>query len=442
MSYDYNIIFIGGGLNYAGAIIANRAGLKCAIVEKNPLHLGGTCLHNGCIPSKMYLETAREILGSRREWFEGDLRLNIAKLDQAKEELLARATKGITNQCKGIDIIQAEATISSPHIVNIGDREISGEYIIIGTGSKPFIPEGVEYNGKDIITSDDVLNMKELPKKVSVYGDGAIGLEMASFFASIGVETELIFRHDRLFRKAHSMISVSVEEQLKQIGVELIKNSEISTAEIDSDGIDIRYKDGSTHHTPTLLIATGRRANIDVVNTEKIAIDSRGIVTDEHFETTLKNHYAIGDCNGKIQLAHAARAEILYVVKRILGKNPELIDLSNIVKFIHTLPCSYAFVGRIRSDFERDNEEYRESVVPLKGLPFAHTHDGDLGVMVVYADSDGFIAGGEIFAPYAEELIGIVSMAIAGELDIDTAKRTILAHPTFSESLEKAFLRL
>jgi dihydrolipoamide dehydrogenase len=99
-------------------------------------------------------------------------------------------------------------------------------------------------------------------------------------------------------------------------------------------------------------------------------------------------------------------------------------------------------VGTVRSDFEAAGEKYSESVVPLAGLPFAETHDGHLGVMAVYADEEDFIAGGEIFAPNAEELIAAVAMALAGEMDIATAKRTILAHPTFSESLERAFGRL
>jgi dihydrolipoamide dehydrogenase len=99
-------------------------------------------------------------------------------------------------------------------------------------------------------------------------------------------------------------------------------------------------------------------------------------------------------------------------------------------------------VGKIRSVLEAEGNSYHESIVPLKGLPFAHTHDGDEGVMIVYSDEEHFVIGGEIFAPNAEELIGIVAMAIAGEMDASTARRTILAHPTFSESLEKSFLRL
>jgi len=442
MNYDYDVIFLGGGLNYAGAVVASRAGLKCALVEKNPEHLGGTCLHNGCIPSKMYLEAAREIAGAQKPWIEGELRLDMAKLDEAKEALLDRATKAITKQCAKVDIVAGEGRVSAPHTVEVEGKKLTGRHIVIGTGSRPFIPEGIAYDGAGVITSDEVLNMRELPPKIAVYGDGAIGLEMASFFAAAGVPTELIWRHDTLLRKAHPMISANALKQMGGLGVTLRPNSEIATAKNTKRGVHITFKDGSEHYVPTLLVATGRRAVTDAVQTPEIALGQKGIETDEHFETTLADHYAIGDCNGKIQLAHAARAEVLYVIKRILGKTPELIRLERIVKFIHTLPCSYALVGKVRSDFEKSGEKYSESVVPLAGLPFADTHDGHLGMMVVYADEEGFIAGGEIFAPNAEELIATVSMALAGELDAATARQTILAHPTFSESLEKAFLRL
>ncbi len=442
MNYDYDVIFLGGGLNYAGAIIANRAGLKCAIIEKNPAHLGGTCLHNGCIPSKMYLSVAETILRSKKDFIKGSIELDMQKLDKQKEALLNRATNSITKQCNGIDIIAGGGVLSAPHTIKTEDNSYTAKYIIIGSGAKPFIPDNIAYDGDSVITSDDVLNMQSLPKEIAIYGDGAIGLEMASFFASVGVKTHLLWRHDTLLRRANERISKNIHKQMESIGVILHPNFEIDSVKNIDIGVDISSKNGEELQTQKLLVATGRRANTDVIQTDEIDIDKRGIVTDEHFETTLKNHYAVGDCNGKIQLAHAARAEVLYVVRRILGKNPDIINIDNIVKFIHTLPCSYANIGKTKSDLEKSKVEYRESIVPLFGLPFAMTHDGGDGVIALYSDKEGFIVGGEIFAPNAEELIAIVAMSIAGEMDANTAKRTILAHPTFSESIEKAYMRL
>jgi len=443
MTYDYDILFLGGGLNYAGAVIASRAGLKCALIEKNPPHLGGTCLHNGCIPSKMYLQAAESIRLSKKPWIQGELKLDMEKLDDEKEALLAAATKAIGRQCEKVDMFKGEGILTEAHTLQVGEKTLTGQYVIIGTGSHTFMPEGITYDGKQIISSDEVLNLRVLPEKIAVYGSGAIGLEMASFFAAAGVETELIWRHDTLLPKAHPMISKNLLKQMEGLGITLLsEHSIISANATPKRGVHIRFADGKEHYVPMLLAATGRKANTKAIRTEQVEIGKKGIETDEHFETTLAKHYAIGDCNGKIQLAHAARAEVKYVVQHILGKNPKLVLLDNIVKFIHTLPCSYATVGKTKADLEKSGVVYKESVLPLHGLPFTHTHEGDLGVFALYADEEGFILGAEIFSPMAEELIAIVSMALAGEMDTSTVKGTILAHPTFSESLETAFRRL
>ena len=442
MTYDYDIIFIGGGLNYAGAVVASRAGLKTALIEQHMEHLGGTCLHNGCIPSKMYLAAAETIFRAKKPFMKGELRLDMSKLDEEKEVLLKSATEAITRQCAKADLIASKGILEAPHTVVAGEKSLTARYVVIGTGARPFIPKGIEYDGVGVITSDEVLNMKNLPEKIAIYGDGAIGLEMASFFAAAGVETELIWRHDTLLRKAHPLIGAALKSQMAKLGVKLTPNRSIESAKNTKRGVHIRYEGGGEHYAPTLLVATGRRAVTDAVQIPQIELDKRGIVTDEYFETTLKEHYAIGDCNGKLQLAHAARAQVLYVVKRILGKEEEVLNLDNVVKFIHTLSCSYAVVGLGKKALEAKEVKFKESVVPLKGVPFAQTHDGEDGVMCAYADSEGFLLGCEIFAPSAEELIAAASMALAGEMDVTTMKRTILAHPTFSEGLERVLGRL
>ena len=442
MTYDYDILFLGGGLNYAGAVIASRAGLKCALIEKNPPHLGGTCLHNGCIPSKMYLQAAESIHLSKKPWIQGKVKLDMKKLDDEKEALLTAMTKTIARQCEKVDIIKGEGELTGAHTLQVGKKRLTGHYVIIGTGSSSFIPENIHYDGKQIISSNEMLNLRELPEKIAIYGSGAIGLEMASFFAAAGVKTELIWRQKSLLPKTHPMISKNSMKQLEELGVTLLSEHSIESAKTTQRGVHICFTEGKEHYVPMLLVATGRKPNTEMIKTEHIMIGKKGIETDEHFETSLANHYAIGDCNGKIQLAHAARAEVKYVVQKILGRDPKPVVLDTIVKFIHTLPCSYATVGKTKNDLERSGIAYKESVLPLRGLPFTHTHEGDLGVFALYADEEGFILGGEIFSPMAEELIAIVSMALAGEMDAATAKSTILAHPTFSESLETAFRKL
>ncbi|ADN08535.1 dihydrolipoyl dehydrogenase family protein [Sulfurimonas autotrophica] len=429
----YDIIFIGGGLNYAGAIVAAKNGKKVALIEKDMKQLGGVCLHKGCIPSKMFLHYANVVYESKSDILEGEAVLCMQKLFHKKTNLIENAWHAITKQCSHVDLIEGEAKLKEPHKVEINGEILEAEHIVMGTGSHSFVPEGIEYNTKDIIVSDEVLMMQELPKKIAIYGVGAIGLEMASFFATAGVEVTLINHSGKILKQSNPLIQKEIKNQLEKIGVKILENHGIKTAKSTKKGVHITFEDKSSIYIPVLLVAAGRRPNVDFLTCKDIKVE-KGIVTDRFFETTLAKHYAIGDCNGKLQLAHAARAEVLNVTERILGKNPRPLNLDHVVKFIHILPMSYAVVGKT------DGE--KSGVVPLSQFPYSAYNHASAGLMISYTDNNGFIVGAEILAPNAEELAAIVGMSLAGEMDAAQAKRTIFGHPTFSEALERTFYKL
>ncbi len=437
----FDIVYIGGGLNYAGAVVAAKNGKKVALIERDMSQLGGVCLHKGCIPSKMFLHYSQLLFESKNEILEGDLTLSMKTLLEKKEALLKNVTKVVLRQCADIELIEGKGIVTAPHAVEVNGKTIEAEHIVIGTGSHPFIPEGIAYNAKDIITSDEVLMMRELPEKIAVYGDGAIGLEMASFFATSGVEVTLIYRHDTIQKNAHPSIQKALTRELERLGIALLPNHSIKEAKSTEKGVCISFEEGGSIDMPMLLVASGRVPNSDVIGCNDINV-SRGIQTDEWFETNLPGHYAVGDCNGKIQLAHAARAQVLNVTDQILGNHPRALNLDHVIKFIHTLPMSYAQVGESRSSLEKSKQEYRESLVTLNQFTYSTYNHASGGVMITYTDRDGFILGAEILAPNAEELIATVAMALAGEMDVSQAKQTILAHPTFSEALERTFYKL
>jgi len=436
-----DIAYIGGGLNYAGAVVAAKNGKKVVLIEKELDQLGGVCLHKGCIPSKMFLHYSQLLYESKNEILEGDLTLSMKTLLEKKEALLQSVTKVVVKQCADVELIEGKGVVIAPHTIEVNGKTIEAKHIVIGTGSHPFIPEGIAYNAKDIITSDEVLMMSELPEKIAVYGDGAIGLEMASFFATSGTEVTLIYRHDTIQKNVHPSIQKALTRELEKLRITLLPNHSIKEAKSSEKGVHISFEAGDGMVVPILLVASGRVPNSDVVGCSDISV-SRGIQTNEWFETTLPKHYAIGDCNGKVQLAHAARAQVLNVTDQILGKHPRALDLDYVVKFIHTLPMSYAKVGQSRSELEKSKQEYKESVVTLNQFTYSVYNHASRGVMITYADEDGFILGAEIFAPNAEELIATVAIALAGEMDVSQAKQTILAHPTFSEALERTFYKL
>ena len=437
----YDIIYIGGGLNYAGAIVASKNGKKVALVEQDLSQLGGVCLQKGCIPSKMFLHYASLVYESDNSVLQGRLSLDMPILFEKKDALLKSVTKIVQKQCEQMKLLEGKAKVVAPHKVEVNGEIYEAEHIVMGTGSSPYIPEGITTNSTDIIVSDDVLMMQKLPEEIAVYGSGAIGLEMATFFALSGSRVTLIVRKDRLLPTAHSSIQKALQTQLEKLGISLLYEHAVATAKSTKKGVSVSFTNGEALMTPLLLVATGRRPNTDVVACSEIEA-SKGIITDSFFETTLAKHYAIGDCNGKVQLAHAARAEALNVTQQILGQNPRPLNLEHVVKFIHTLPMSYATVGKSRKMLEQEEIVFKESLVTLNQFTYSVYNHATKGMMISYADEEGFILGAEIFAPNAEESIATVAMALAGEMDTAEAKRTIMAHPTFSEALERTFYKL
>jgi len=427
----YDVIIIGGGLGYSAAIVLSKAGKKVALIEKNIKHIGGTCLHNGCIPSKNLLHRAKTLLELKENVFDANVRLNIEKLNEKINNQVKKNTNAVLTQLKAakVEIIEGEGYVTDKG-VEVNGKIIKSEYIIIATGSHPRIPKGIEYDGKKIITSNEALKFEKIPDEISIYGSGAIGIEMAGFFAAAGSRVNLIFRHEKLSRKYPDVIDEKLKTQLKNIGVNLMPNSPISNAAVKNSKVVCNIN-GKKFETPYLLVASGREANTNVIKTDKIEID-KGIVVDDYFETTVKNIYAIGDVNAKLMLAHAARAQALNVADQILGKK-EKLNLNNIPKFIYSIPLGYANVG---------TEGSKTAEFPLSYLGISGSSFGDeLGVVRIYADDENFITGADIFAPNAEELIGIIVTALEAELDIETFRKATFPHPTYSEAIDRALRR-
>jgi len=359
-------------------------------------------------------------------------RLKLPVAVEQKDELVLKATKSIMQQCQsaGVELIEAQGYLVDENLIEAGERKIGAKYVVMGTGSYPFIPPGIEYDKTCVITSDEVLNLREFPKSIAIYGSGAIGLEMAGFFAANGVDTTLIYRHGHISNKIHPLLVEAIEKELSKNGVKLMPDTSIvEAAEHERRARVVTNKD--IYEFDALLVATGRVPDTEVVKCDKIEV-SKGIVCDDFFETALKNHFAVGDCNGKLQLAHAARAQVLNVVDNIAGKKRRL-NLNNIPRFIYTLPLQYASVG-IKGD--------KEAYFPLSAMALPHLTEAASGGVVVYADEEGFLTGAEIYSPHAEEIVGSVTTALSGEMDVESFLRTVFPHPTYSEAIDRALRRL
>jgi len=427
----YDSIIIGGGLGYVSAVLLGKSGKKVALIEKNLANLGGTCLHSGCIPSKNLLHRAKTLMELKEPYFENRSSINMQKLQNHIQNVIISHTDSIKAQLKkaGVELIEGKACVNE-NGVEVNNARLSAKNIILACGSTPRIPENLKLSQR-VITSDTALKLSTVPKEISIYGSGAIGLEMAGFFASLSCRVNLIYRHSKISSKIPPEIVNAIETQLKKAGVNLIPNTQITSA-VTKNGKAVFMINSTEYTSDYLLLTTGRTPNTSAVKTDKIKVQ-KAIVCDEYFQTSMPGVFAIGDCNGKLMLAHSARAQAINVANQILGKK-EKLNLQNIPKFIYTLPLSYASIGyaSIGEKSEKSETFY------FKNLGISKSYIGDEnGIITVYS-KNGKISGADIFAPYAEELIGTIAVAINANAGINDIKKSVFPHPTYSEAIERA----
>jgi len=440
---DFDIIFIGGGLNYAGAIVAARAGLKCLLIEKDINHLGGACLHEGCIPSKHLLHYAATLLETRKPAFRHNgLKVDMPAVQQEKDNLILETTGVIRNQLARakVDVLEGTGKITMANVVEAAGRKFSAQYIVIGTGSSPFIPEGIAFDAESIITSNEALGLKYLPENIAIMGAGPIALEFASFFNANGVDTTLFVRRNEILPQAHPLVRNNLKAGLEETGIKFYLSTQVNSARSENGKVCVETS-GGAHTFDKFMVATGRLPNTGCVAWSGIET-GRGIVTDSRFETTAPGHYAIGDCNNRLKLAHAARAQVLFVVEQILNKEPAPLDMATVPRFINTLPLSYARVGVIKTDLEKQHIPFNESIFKLSGITISRTYDATGGVVILYSDKNNVLIGAEILSPQAPDLIGIITTALNKIYDADTFRRIIFPHPTLSEAIGRCAMHL
>ncbi len=440
---QYDIIFIGGGLNYAGAVIAQKAGLKCLLIEKSLDHLGGTCLHEGCIPSKHLLYHGSLLISSSRPVFHNrQISLDLNLLQKEKEKILKQTTSVILKQLEkaGVHLAQGQGFVTAPNTVECDGKHFTGKNIVLGTGSSPYIPPEIAFDGKRIITSNEALNLRKLPERIAIIGGGPVALEFASFFAACGRAPHIFIRRKQILPKSHPLIRERLAKLLSSIGITLHPSVKIASASKTEEGVRVQTNKGGFDFD-LLLVATGRRPNTDAVVCNDIKA-GKAIDTNEHFETALPCHFAIGDCNGKLKLAHAARAQVLYVVKRILGHRLEALRLENIPRFIESLPVPYAKVGLSRRELEESGVDFRESIFKLSGITISSTYGATDGAIILYADRKGYLLGGELLCPHAPDIIGTIAQCLEAGLKVTALKRVVFPHPTVSEALWRCAMHL
>lgn len=451
------IAIIGAGPGgYVAAIRAAQLGADVTLIEN--VRVGGTCLNRGCIPTKTYFTNAKILSDMRRAnefGIEVDgFRMNGKALLKRKEEVVENIVGGVEkliSSYKNIELIDGKARFENANTLKVtlknGEEKIvTADEIIIATGSSAQMTEtkGVDLEG--VITSDELLELDEIPETLIVVGGGVIGLEFASIYKELG--SNVILLASRILKDGDKEIAKRLTPTLKKQGIEVyvdIRAKEI----LREDGklkVIAKYKEKDEEITVEgnyVLIASGRAPNVNGLNLEDVGIEysPKGIKVDENFETTVPHVYAIGDVNSKgIQLAHVASAQGEYVVERILGENPD-INLDVYPSCVFTM-TEVAQVGFTEEKLKEMGREYKVSKFMFSANGKAVTLGEAEGIVKIIASPDDMILGVHILGPHANDLIHEGALAIANKLDAKAIARTIHAHPTLSEAFSEATLGL
>ncbi|MEC2111059.1 dihydrolipoyl dehydrogenase [Bacillus stercoris] len=465
MATEYDVVILGGGTGgYVAAIRAAQLGLKTAVVEKEKL--GGTCLHKGCIPSKALLRSA-EVYRTARDADQfgvetAGVSLNFEKVQQRKQAVVDKLAAGVNHLMKKgkIDVYKGYGRILGPSIFSPLPGTISVErgngeendmlipkQVIIATGSRPRMLPGLEADGKSVLTSDEALQMKELPKSIIIVGGGVIGIEWASMLHDFGVKVTVIEYADRILPTEDLEISKEMESLLKKKGIQFITGAKVlpDTMTKTSDDISIQAEiDGetATYSAEKMLVSIGRQANIEGIGLENTdIITENGVISvNESCQTKESHIYAIGDVIGGLQLAHVASHEGIIAVEHFAGLNPHALDPTLVPKCIYSSPEA-ASVG-----LTEDEAKAKGHNVKIGKFPFMA-----IGKALVYGESDGFvkivadrdtddILGVHMIGPHVTDMISEAGLAKVLDATPWEVGQTIHPHPTLSEAIGEAAL--
>lgn len=412
------ITIIGAGPGgYETAIYAAKKGIEVTLISEGPL--GGTCLNEGCIPTKTFCHYAGNT----------DYAVALQKEQQVVEQL----KRGVQFLLKGITVVNGHAVLKDAHTVVVDGTEYSSDYIIVATGSVPAklnIP-GIELD--NVLYSNDILSMEALPESICVVGGGVIGLEMASYLNAFGVEVTVVEYADEVLPNLDADLAKRIRAILAKKGVDIVTSAKVT--EIDSDGVTYIYKGEEEYvEADAVLMAVGRRANVENLGLEVVGVvcGRKGIEVDDNMKTNIDSIYAIGDVNGRLMLAHVATFQGKRAINAIIGTKDN-IQFNLTPSVVYTTP-EVASVGMTEAACDDEELDYRILKMPFSSNGKAVTMNETDGFCKVIIDNETEqMLGCHIIGPHASDLIAEATALISMHSTIQDMQDIIHPHPSLCE---------
>ena len=442
----YDVVVIGGGpAGYVAAIKAAQVGGKVALVEKS--ELGGTCLNRGCIPTKAYLHNAEIIEGVKHAAGRGimienpNFTVDMDKVLGMKSKVVKKLVGGVGALLKsnGIDVFKGIGTITKDKNVLVnGEKLVETDKIILAGGSKVSRINIPGMDSKLVMTSDDILELNEVPETLAVIGGGVVGVELGQAFFTFGSKVTVVEMMDRIVPGMDAEVSNTLRTALEKKGMTIMTSTKLQEI-VEKDGkLHIKLEGKEDLVVDRALLSIGRVPDLEGIGEIEFELERGRIKVDEFMETSVKGIYAPGDINGTKMLAHAAFRMGEVAAENAVNGNHHVAKLDLTPAAIYTMP-EVAMVGLTE---EQAREKYDISVgkFSFAANGRAIASDEDFGFIKVIADKKyGEILGVHIIGPAAAEIINEASSIMEMEITVEEMLKTIHGHPTYSEVMYEAF---
>lgn len=445
---SFDVLILGGGSGgYAAALRASQLGMTVGLVEESKV--GGTCLHNGCIPTKALLHAAEVADEARHGSSIGVLTefngIDMPAVNAFKQGVVDRLYKGLQGLVKSrnVTMIDGHGTLVGPDAIEVRGVRYTGKNIVLGTGSYARSLPGLDIGGR-VITSDQALEMDWVPQTAIVLGGGVIGVEFASVWTSFGAKVTVVEALPHLAPNEDEALSKGLERAFRKRGIDFKLGVRFSGVTQNDEGVTVTLADGTTLSAEVLLVAVGRGPRTSGLGYEEqgIRVDRGFVLTDERLHTGIANIYAVGDIVPGLQLAHRGFQQGIFVAEQIAGLNPALIVESNIPRVTYCEP-ELASVGVTEA---KAKEIYGDDAVVALEYNLGGNGKsqilGTTGFVKLVRVKDGPVVGIHMIGTRMGEQIGEAQLIVSWEAHPEDVAPLIHAHPTQNESLGEAHLAL
>lgn len=443
---EYDIIVVGGGpAGYYAAIRGAQLGGKIAIVEKS--EFGGTCLNVGCIPTKTYLKNAEILDGIKHAAGRGinlastNYTIDMDKTVDFKNSVVKKLTSGVSGLLRAnkVKMYNGLGQVNPDKTVTIGSETIKGRNIILATGSKVSRINIPGIDSKLVLTSDDILDLREMPKSLAVMGGGVVGIELGLVWASYGVDVTVIEMADRIIPAMDKEVSTELQKILSKKGMKIKTSVGVSEIVEENNQLTLKLNNGEEVVAEKALLSIGRVPQMNGLENLNLEMDRNRIKVNEYQETSIPGIYAPGDVNGTKMLAHAAYRMGEVAAENAMRGNTRKANLQFTPAAVYTHP-EVAMVGITEEDARAKYGDILIGKNSFTGNGRAIASNEDQGFVKVIADAKFHeILGVHIVGPAAAEMINEAATIMESELTVDELLLSIHGHPTFSEVMYEAF---